>query len=127
MLLLDTHVALWTLDDNPRLGAQARDRIATSPAVHVSAATIWELEIKAMLGKLRVPDGLRDHFREQGFLELAITGAHAEAIRHYPQLVQQDPFDRLLVAQASEARLDLLTTDRVLLGLDLDFVIDAKQ
>ena len=50
-VLVDTHVLLWLLEDNPRLGATARDRIAQSPAVFVSAASTWELSIKAAIGK----------------------------------------------------------------------------
>ncbi|HSZ31632.1 MAG TPA: hypothetical protein VK784_17975 [Pseudonocardiaceae bacterium] len=56
MLLLDSQAALWILDDSPRLGPRARQTITSATAVHVSAATVWELTIKATLGKLVVPD-----------------------------------------------------------------------
>jgi PIN domain nuclease of toxin-antitoxin system len=127
MLLLDSQALLWLLDNNPRLGPQARQAITSAHAVHVSAATVWELTIKAMLGKLSVPAGLPAKLTAQGLELLSITAAHAEAIRSFPELTRHDPFDRLLVAQASHAGLRLLTADHVLLNLDRDFIIDATQ
>ena len=125
LLLLDSQAALWLLDDSPRLGQHARHIIASATAVHVSAATVWELTIKAMLGKLSVPDKLASRLTEQGLILLSITAEHTEGIREFPQLARHDPFDRLLVAQASQAGLQLLTADRVLLGLGRDFIVDA--
>jgi len=125
MLLLDTQVVLWLLDDNPRLGPLARTRIADATAVHVSAATVWELTIKSMLGKVTVPDGLVGLLKEQGFELLPIKAEDAEAIREFPAIARHDPFDRVLVAQADRAGLTLLTADRILLGLGHDFVVDA--
>ncbi len=87
---------------------------------------MWELTIKAMLGKLVVPDKFTFRLAEQGLTLLGITAEHAEGIREFPELTHHDPFDRLLVAQASQAGLQLLTADRVLLGLDRDFIIDAS-
>lgn len=125
MLLLDSQVLLWVLDDNPRLGRGARSSIAASDGVHVSAATVWELTIKAMLGKLSVPTDLSTRLVEQGLVPLNITAEHAEGIRDYPELTRHDPFDRLLVAQADRAGLRLLTADRVLLKLGREFIVDA--
>lgn len=115
------------LDDNPRLGPRARQTITSATAVHVSAATVWELTIKAMLGKLSVPEKLATRLVDQGLVLLNITPEHAEGIRDFPELARHDPFDRLLVAQASQAGLGLLTADQVLLGLDCDFILDAAQ
>ena len=125
LLLLDSQVALWILDDSPRLGPRAREIITSATTVHVSAATIWELTIKAMLGKLAVPDKLADRLVEQGLALLNITAEHAEGILDFPELTRHDPFDRLLVAQASHDGLRLLTSDRVLLALARDFILDA--
>jgi PIN domain nuclease of toxin-antitoxin system len=93
--------------------------------VFVSAATIWELTIKAMLGKLSVPADLSRRLSSQGLQLLSVTAEHAEGIRDFPELVRHDPFDRLLVAQASRTGLRLLTADRVLLGLGYHFIDDA--
>lgn len=127
MLLLDSQTLLWVLDDSPRLGPEARKTINSARGVHVSAATVWELTIKAMLGKLVVPTALSEAITEQGLQLLNITPEHAEGIRDYPELTRHDPFDRLLVAQADQAGLRLLTADRVLLELRRDFILDATK
>ena len=92
---------MWLLDDNPRLGPQARKNITSAQGVYVSAAMVWELTIKAMFGKLTVPADLSKRLTEQGLELLSITAEHAEAIRDFPELTRHDPFDRLIVAQAS--------------------------
>jgi PIN domain nuclease of toxin-antitoxin system len=127
LLLLDSQVVLWVLDDSPRLGPYARRIIRSTTTVHVSAATVWELTIKTMLGKLSVPDKFVSRLVEQGLSLLSITAEHAEALREFPELAQHDPFDRLLVAQANHAGLQLLTADRALLGLGRDFIVNATQ
>ncbi len=125
MLLLDSQALLWVLDDSPRLGATARSLISSADGVHVSAATVWELTIKAMLGKLSVPADLSARLLEQGFVPLSVTADHAEGIRDFPELTRHDSFDRLLVAQADRVGLRLVTADHVLLKLDRDFIVDA--
>jgi PIN domain nuclease of toxin-antitoxin system len=120
MLLLDSQALLWLLDDNPRLGPRARQEITSAQRVYVSAATVWELTITTMLGKLSVPADFSKRLIAQGLVPLSITAEHAELVRH-------DPIDRLLVAQASRAGLRLLTADQILLGLDRAFIIDAGQ
>lgn len=127
MLLLDSQTLLWVLDDSPRLGPEARKTIDSARGVHVSAATVWELTIKAMLGKLSVPTPLSAAITGQGLQLLSVTAEHAEGIRDYPELARHDPFDRLLVAQAGHSGLRLLTADRVLLELQQDFILDATR
>ena len=92
MLLLDSHTLLWLLDDNPRLGPRARQAITSAQGVYVSAATIWELTIKTMLGKLSIPADFSKRLTAQGLALLSITAEHAEAIRDFPELVRHDPF-----------------------------------
>lgn len=127
MLLLDSQALLWLLDDSPRLGPQARQAITSAQGVHVSAATVWELTINTMLGKLSVPAGLPARLTAQGLEVLSVTAEHAEAIRDFPELTRHDPFDRLLVAQARHSGLQLLTADQVLLSLGHDFILDAAR
>jgi PIN domain nuclease of toxin-antitoxin system len=127
MLLLDSQALLWLLDDNPRLGPQARRAIMSARGVHVSAATVWELTIKTMLGKLTVPSDLSKRLPEQGLELLSVTAEHAEAISDFPELTRHDPSDRLIVAQACRAGLQLLTADHVLLDLHRDFILDASR
>jgi PIN domain nuclease of toxin-antitoxin system len=127
MLLLDSQALLWLLDDNPRLGPYARQAITSAQGVHVSAASVWELTIKTMLGKLSVPADLSTRLTAQGLTLISVTAEHAEALRDFPELTRHDPFDRLLVAQASVTGLQLLTADQVLLGLGRDFIVDASR
>jgi PIN domain nuclease of toxin-antitoxin system len=70
--------------------------------------------------------GYSTRLAEQGLILLGTTAEHAEGIREFPELTRHDPLDRFLVAQVSQAGLQLLTTDRVLLGLGRDFIIDAS-
>ncbi|MCM6775742.1 type II toxin-antitoxin system VapC family toxin [Nocardia sp. CDC159] len=127
MLLLDSQTAVWLLDDNPRLGVDTRRRIESATEVYVSAATIWELTIKSMLGKLTVPPELTDLLVDQGLSVLDVTGYHAEALSEFPELSRHDPFDRLITAQAYCERLRLLTADKILLGLGRDYIIDSTR
>ena len=109
--LLDTHVLLWWLTDDPRLGASARQTIADAQnEVFVSAATGWEVAIKWALGKLRAPDELETGVKEEGFVPLSITFRHAEQAGALP-LLHRDPFDRVLIAQALAEDLILITND----------------
>lgn len=125
MLLLDSQAALWVMSGSTRLGPNARSAIVRSTVTHVSVASIWELTIKAMLGRLDLPSGFASRVAEQGLALLDVTAEHAEGLRAFPELLRHDPFDRLIVAQAAVERLTLLTADRVLLDLDRDFVVDA--
>lgn len=119
-LLLDSHVALWWLLDDERLEQPARETITAALELWVSAATIWELSIKAALGKLDLPGDLLTDLEAAGARCLDVTGRHARAVRHLP-LHHRDPFDRLLVAQAMAEGLTLVSADSQLgrYGVDL--------
>ena len=99
-LFLDTHVLLWWLADDSSLQSAARDAIRDeSNIVHVSAATAWEISIKKALGKLDAPDDLANALEVNNFRSLEITVAHATKAGALPRH-HDDPFDRLLIAQA---------------------------
>lgn len=113
-LLLDTHVALWTLVDSPRLSNRARDLIqATEATIWVSVASLWEITIKHALGRgdmsVSGSDALR-YFEASGFKLLAIEPVHVIEVGRLPPH-HQDPFDRLLIAQALIEPMRLLTHD----------------
>jgi PIN domain nuclease of toxin-antitoxin system len=113
-LLLDTHVALWAITDSPKLSARARDLIGEQKAqIWVSAASVWEIAIKHALGRGDMPvsgqQALR-YFRESGYQLLAVEAEHAVAVENLPAH-HQDPFDRILVAQALVEPMRLLTHD----------------
>jgi PIN domain nuclease of toxin-antitoxin system len=113
-LLLDTHVLLWWLDDNPSLSPDARSAIADpGNGVHVSSVNIWEIVIKSGKGKLEIPADWREVIHEEPFRQLPITWEHTLKVGELPA-VHQDPFDRLLVAQSLVENLVLVTHDDIL-------------
>lgn len=113
-LLLDTHVVLWWLSDDARLGAEARAAIADAETdVAVSAASAWEIAIKKRRGELEAPDDLAAQLERHGFEALAITVAHALRSGELEPL-HDDPFDRLLVAQGQIEGLTIVTGDRLI-------------
>lgn len=110
-LLLDTHVALWFLQDSPRLGARMRDIVIDSAnEVVVSSVSVAEVAIKTSTGKLRGTERFVSLCRDAGVAELALTSAHADGLRDLPFL-HRDPFDRLLICQARSETLTLATVD----------------
>jgi PIN domain nuclease of toxin-antitoxin system len=113
-LLLDTHVALWAITESPKLSQKARDLILLpKTTVWVSAASLWEIAIKHSLGRGDMPvsgqDAMR-YFQESGYRILAIEAEHAVAVEELPAH-HQDPFDRVLVAQALVEPMRLITHD----------------
>jgi PIN domain nuclease of toxin-antitoxin system len=109
-LLLDTHVVLWWLSDDPTLSEDIKARLDHEPDVYVSAATLWEVAIKQAIGKLIEPAGLPERIQRSGFAALPISFEHAIAAGRLP-LIHRDPFDRMLVAQAQCEDLTLVTRD----------------
>ncbi|MDI1260921.1 type II toxin-antitoxin system VapC family toxin [Aquabacterium sp.] len=112
--MLDTHVALWAITDSPKLPPKARELI-TSPKTHVwvSAASIWEIAIKHSLGRGDMPISGADaqrYFLASGYRCLSIEAEHAAAVEDLPSH-HQDPFDRILVAQALTEPMRLMTHD----------------
>ncbi|MCB2011987.1 MAG: type II toxin-antitoxin system VapC family toxin [Geminicoccaceae bacterium] len=115
--LFDTHLLLWAGFEPERLPKQAAKLLEQSlRAPLFSAASIWEIAIKALLGRADFtvdPAVFRKALLENGYEELAITGAHAAMTRNLPEH-HKDPFDRLLLAQAMVEGLTLVTADRKL-------------
>ena len=123
-LLLDSHVLLWQLSADPRLGARARAAIESAEnEAWVSAATVWELEIKAKLGKLAPPAELLPTLLDAGAVPLAISAEHAQHAARLP-LHHADPFDRMLVAQAQLEGMAILSADPAIGRYDVH-VLDA--
>lgn len=112
-LLLDTHVVIWWRSEPLRLCAPARSAIEEADAVFVSAASIWEIEVKRAMGKVRLPERFSVGIAKSGFARLPITFEHAERAGSLPRH-HGDPFDRMLVAQAQEEGLVLVTADEQL-------------
>jgi PIN domain nuclease of toxin-antitoxin system len=110
-LLLDTQIVYWWYYQTARLPAGAIEKIRDAEEVCVSAATLWEIAIKARLGKINAnPSAMLDWIGRGDFHQLPIQFHHAIAVATLP-MHHSDPFDRLLVAQAQIEGLRLLTTD----------------
>lgn len=113
-LVLDTHVALWWLADDPRLTAAGRERVLQASRVAVSAASTWEIAIKQSIGKLELdlaPDErLPGVLADQGFDLMAVEHADAWEIEALPPS-RTDPFDRLIAAAARRRGLAVVTAD----------------
>ena len=124
-LLLDTHTLLWFQGGDRRLSRAARRAIEADEAeLVVSAATVWEMAIKASLGRLRLSDPVDAYVAEkitQGYRTLAISWAHAAKVESLPWH-HRDPFDRLLAAQALTEKLPLVTRDRLFRKYGVDVV-----
>lgn len=114
-VLLDTHAFLWWIADDPQLSARAREIISDGAnTLYLSAASGWEIAIKAKLGKLKLPSNLAPFIAEQladnAITALAVEMHHALHVYTLPDY-HRDPFDRILIAQAQLEKLPILTAD----------------
>jgi PIN domain nuclease of toxin-antitoxin system len=113
-LLLDTHAFLWFVTGDERLSRQARRTLeADETEMMLSAASVWDMAIKASLGRLSLPASVADYIAEKvegGLGVLPVDWTHAAAVEKLPQH-HRDPFDRLLVAQALAEELPVVTND----------------
>jgi PIN domain nuclease of toxin-antitoxin system len=115
-LLLDTHALLWFATDDRRLGRRAAAAMeADDVELYISATSVWEMSIKASLGRLRLATSVEAYIAEklaEGYRMLPIEWTHAAAVEQLPWH-HRDPFDRLLAAQAIVEQLKCVTRDRV--------------
>ena len=112
ILLVDAHALLWWLAEDPRLAADAARSLA-DPAndVLVSAATIWEIEVKRTAGRLDAPTELLEDLASSRFEAIPFTPADTVAAASLPNH-HEDPFDRMLIAQALRLDATLVSRDR---------------
>lgn len=111
MYLLDTHVLLWALVDDFRLpGLVRKILISREHEIWVSACSIWEIYIKSARGKLELNGNLEEFVEKTGFKNLNMTSKHAKAAALLPKH-HEDPFDRMLIAQANLENLRLISMD----------------
>ncbi len=110
--LLDTQVLIWWLQDNRQLYASIKEIIANPASViYVSAVSTWEIVVKRGLGRLTFPvEEIDEQLAINAFISLPIRNEHALALDKIP-MIHRDPFDRLLIAQALEESMGLLTQD----------------
>lgn len=126
-VLLDTNALVWVLAGDPQLGSNARARLITSVSPRFSSASVLEITIKHMLGRLEVPGDVATAAEAAGLVELPFRSPHASGLEQFPDLAGHDPFDRMLLSQARHEDLLLLTSDRHLLDLGFEWVIDARR
>ena len=118
-LLLDTHVFLWWDNSDRQLGAQSKALIGDAAnRIFVSAASVWEIAIKAQSGRLGFAGSPSETITRNGFLPLPISGEHTEAAAKLPP-IHKDPFDRILIAQALARSLVLVTADHLIMQYDV--------
>lgn len=124
-MLLDTHIALWAITDSPKLSQKARELIESpKTTIWISVASLWEIAIKYSLGRGDMPISSQQaisYFRESGYRFFAVEAEHAVAVEELPSH-HQDPFDRILVAQALIEPMRLMTHDS-LVALYSDTII----
>lgn len=120
-LLLDTHVLLWWFEDDSRLGDLHRVLVTdVNNHLYLSAVSLAEIAIKSAVGKLKASvTEIEDAASRQGFMSLPFVAPHARRLAELP-LLHRDPFDRMLVAQAQEEGLTLLTGDEAMAHYDVD-------
>lgn len=120
--ILDTHLIYWWMTADARLG-KATQRIIEKSEIVVSVASVWEMILKNAKGKLPLPQGaITEQIEAQGFGMLPILPRHLEVVRSLT-CAHPDPFDRLLIAQALDERLTLLTRDAAILEMGLSGVV----
>lgn len=111
IVLLDTHALIWSIEDSPRLSAAARRIIEDAGNVVLASATsAWEISIKKALGRLVAPDDLEAAIEAAGFTKRTITFGDAHRVGALP-MHHNDPFDRMLVAQALEDGVPIVSCD----------------
>lgn len=121
-LLLDTHILIWWLMDVPPVAERLLEYITKAEVVAVSAASVWEMEIKRAQGKLEAPGDIDKALEFNGFRPLAISVAHAMLAGQLPA-IHGDPFDRMLVAQATLEGLTLVTRDKKLVNYGVPILV----
>jgi PIN domain nuclease of toxin-antitoxin system len=121
--LLDTHLVLWWMEGEvskiskralAALGSEGMEPV-------VSAVTVWEVAIKRSLGKVKARAGMQDEIERAGVELLPVTARHADLVASLP-LHHRDPFDRLLVAQATAENIPLVTSDKSLRRYDVEVI-----
>ena len=110
-VLADTHALIWWVERNPRLSADAARLLSQEGMVFVSAISAWEIATKTSQGRLRLPEPLEVVMEHYNFIRLAVDFQHVREYQNLPPH-HQDPFDRMLIAQAKVEGLVTITSDR---------------
>ena len=126
-VLLDTNALVWFLVGSNDIGRQTKRRLQVEPDLLVSSLSFAELKMKEMRKKIILPPDLLESLATLQVKVQSFSATHAFELGRFGSLVDHDPFDRMILAQASAERSQLITADQRLLSLDLDFVLDATR
>lgn len=129
MLLLDTHAYYWFITDSEKLPNTIKELIETEGHVFVSIASFWEMAIKESLGKLQLPATIKELMEdctEYEFSILPINGMHLNRLKNLPY-IHRDPFDRILICQAQEEDLTIVTVDSNIENYDVKTIWNSSQ
>lgn len=112
--LLDTHVILWWLDDPKKISVKAREIIADkNNAIYISSVSMWEIATKSEINRLKVPVNILAILHKEKFQSLKLSAEESLSIINLPK-IHNDPFDRMLIAQAKFNDLILITKDQTI-------------
>lgn len=121
-ILLDTHILIWFLEDNKRLSSKLSELIVNPiNLIYFSSVSLAEMALKASKNRLIYPDDILNICYEQGFEELALLSKHSLVLRDLP-LIHNDPFDRLLVAQALSEDIFLMSADQIFIQYNIKLI-----
>lgn len=114
-VLIDTHILLWFINNDPKLGQKTKALLQSDIDVAVSIASLWEIAIKVSIGKLRLPSSIEELFPQQLTLNqidlLPIEVRHLQALSKLP-FHHRDPFDRLIISQSLADNIGLVSVDK---------------
>ena len=126
-IILDTHIVIWALDDDPRLSKQARSIIEDeNNNIYFSAISVMEVSIKHLKNKLAMPRSGKDFYNqclEAGYFTLPFKPKHAILLDEIKNEFHKDPFDRTLIAQAKQEKMFLVTHDEKIINYDEPCII----
>lgn len=125
--LLDTQVLVWMGSDSAKLSKRARQILNRASQLFFSPASIAELRIKSAKGKFKFETNFVETLTQVGIEELPFTSAHAQAVSRFPALLNHDPLDRMILAQAATEQISLISSDKKFLELKLNWIIDAHD
>lgn len=125
--LLDTNAIIAIAAGSSRLGKKTKHLVAKTPNLYYSPVSLAELEIKMMLGKPLPVGAIFERLAKQDIKELPLYSTHSIALSRFTTLVGHDPFDRLLISQATAENLALITSDRKLIELNVPWVHDSAE
>ncbi len=120
--LLDTHVFIWAMENKKRLPESIKNEIINPDnTIFVSVATIWEIIIKSAKKKLKAPKDIKSDIASSNFQTISIDVEHVLEVKKLP-LYHNDPFDRILIAQARTENLTLITSDEKIWKYELSLI-----